>query len=132
MEQKYRVLLADDEFHMRMMFSSLLKTMNIEIAGEAANGAEAVALYRKTRPDLALLDINMPVKTGDAALREILAEFPDARVIMLTSVSDLATVEACIEAGARNFIRKDCPLPEIKEAILRELNEGAQNNANGK
>lgn len=120
-QKTQKILVADDEFHMRMMISSLIKTMNIEVAGEAMNGAEAVSMYRKTMPDLTLLDINMPVKTGEEALREIMAEFPDARVIMLTSVADMQTVEACLNAGARNFIRKDSPLSEIKEAILQEL-----------
>ena len=121
MPAQKRVLVADDEFHMRLMVSSLLKNMGMAVVGEAANGAEAVKLFRSARPDLLLMDINMPVKNGDAALREIIAEFPDARIIMLTSMADMHTVESCLAAGAANFIRKDSPLAEITAAILETL-----------
>lgn len=78
--------------------------------------------FLKTRPDLLLMDINMPEKTGDEALIEIIEEFPDACVIMMTSVSDIETVQQCIEKGASHYIRKDTPIDQIKEIILETLN----------
>lgn len=118
---KARVVIADDEFHMRAFISALLSKLDIEIVGQAGNGGEAVAMYRAKRPDLILLDINMPVKTGEEALAEIKREFPDAKAIMLTSVADFESVKQCLELGAVNYIRKDSPLPEIKAIVSEAL-----------
>ncbi len=95
--------------------------MNCEVVGQACNGNEAVGMFRDKKPDLLLMDINMPLKTGEEALKEIRAEFPEARVIMLTSVIEAATVENCIEQGALNYIRKDSPVNEIKTIITEAL-----------
>lgn len=122
MSKNNRVLLADDEFHIRLMISSSLKAIGVAVVGEAKNGEEAIRLFRELQPDLMLLDINMPIKTGEEALRDIVAEFPQARIIMLTSMADAHTVETCLDAGAVNFIRKDCPLDEIKTAVMEALN----------
>lgn len=112
-----RILIADDEWHLRLMLSSMLKEAGFEVVGEAANGAEAVTLYEKTKPDLLLMDVNMPVMTGDVALRNIITAAPDAKVIMLTSVADMQTVDKCLECGAINYVRKDCPLEEIRAVV---------------
>ncbi len=119
MNEKRRptVLLADDETHIRAMMKALMKTINAEVVGEAVNGSEAVFLYDAYRPDLLLLDINMPDKTGEEVLEEILEKDPDAFVIMLTSLADAETVEKCMNLGAANFIRKDTPLGEMKKII---------------
>lgn len=122
MSEKFTVVVADDETHIRMFIKTVLKTIGAEIAGEAKNGNEALEVFRKTRPDLLLMDINMPGKTGDEALIEIMREFPDACVIMMTSVSDIETVQDCIEKGASHYIRKDTPIDQIKEIILETLN----------
>lgn len=120
-ENRPKVLIADDEMVMRMFIVSVVKKMDFEIVGQAANGDEAVKMFREHRPDLLLLDINMPVKTGDEALKEIRAEFPEARVIMLTSVVDSETVRNCIEQGAAGYIRKDSSVDEIKAIISEAL-----------
>ena len=121
MTRPHTILLADDESHVRLMLATLAKEMGLEIVGEASNGAGAVKLFREKLPDLMLLDVNMPIKTGDRALPEIIKEFPTARIIMLTSMSDMMTVEECLRNGAFNYIRKDSPLEEIKAAILEAL-----------
>lgn len=113
-----RVLLADDEAHIRLLMKTVLTGMQCKIVGMAQNGQEAVALYRLEKPDMLLLDINMPVKNGEEALKEIIREFPNALVIMLTSVSDAESVNKLLDMGASNFIRKDTPLSEIKEIIV--------------
>ena len=119
--EKPRILLADDEFHMRAFIAALLKKIDCEVVGQATNGAEAIALYREKKPDLLLLDINMPVKTGMEALADVRAEFPDAKVIMLTSVVDEQNVVQCVEAGAAGYIRKDSPVAEIQATITEIL-----------
>lgn len=112
-----RIVIADDEMHIRLLIKKALTSMNYIVVGEAANGNEAVDQFKKERPDIVLLDINMPFKSGEEALQEIIAESPDALAIMLTSVSDMESVENCIAAGAAGYIRKDTPLAEIKGMI---------------
>lgn len=112
-----RVVIADDEPHIRLLLKRALTLMNYTVVGEAINGIEAVEVFRRERPDMLLLDINMPLKTGEEALKEIIAEFPDALVVMLTAVADVCTVETCLGDGASNYIRKDTSLPEIKRLI---------------
>ena len=116
---KPRVLIADDETHIRAMIKALLKTMNAEVIGEASNGRQAVELFEEHLPDLLLLDINMPVKTGEEALAQIVEKHPDALVIMITSLADADSVERCMDLGAANFLRKDTPLEEMK-VIIRD------------
>ena len=115
--ERLRVLVADDESFMRLYVASVLSKMNCEVVGQASNGAEAVSLFREKKPDLLLMDINMPLKTGEEALKDIRAEFAEARVIMLTSVIESGTVESCIALGAIGYIRKDSSVDEIKAII---------------
>lgn len=117
--QRPRVLIADDEKHCRTLLRAILDSMKCEVVAEAKNGEEAVELYREHRPHLMLLDINMPVKTGDVVLQELMREFPDAFIIMLTSVADLESIERCLAHGAVNYILKDNPIDEIK-LIIRD------------
>lgn len=114
---KKSVVLVDDEHHIRLLLKTAINAMGCEVVAEGKNGNEAIRLYREKRPDLLLLDINMPEKTGEEALATIMAEFPEALVVMLTSVSDTTTVENCLVTGAANYIRKDTPLAEIKAMI---------------
>lgn len=126
---KPRVLLADDEVHIRMMMKAVINSMSYEIIAEAATGQEAVSLFKLNKPDIVLMDINMPLKTGPEALKEIMEIDPDACVIMLTSVSDMESVEECIKAGAMNYIRKDTPLMVIK-AMIAETWESCKSGKN--
>jgi len=112
-----RVIIADDEKHMRILMKSVISKMNYQVIGLATNGQEAIALYKQEQPDILLLDINMPSMTGDEALQEIIKQFPDALVIMLTAVVEMETVEKCIDLGAANYIRKDTPISEIAQII---------------
>lgn len=117
--RKPKVIIADDERHCRVFLSALLQSMRCEVVAEATNGVEACELYGKHRPHLLLLDVNMPVESGEEALKKIMEQHPGAFVIMLTAVADLATVENCLSLGATNFIRKDTPIEEMK-SILKE------------
>ncbi len=115
--QKITVLLADDEPHIRLLMRKVMTSMNAEVVAEAANGKEAVLLFRQHRPHLAFLDITMPVMDGKTALKTILDEFPGACIIMLTSLSAMETVKECLEAGAANYLRKDTPISDLKRYI---------------
>ena len=118
-EGQVRVLLADDEVHIRYLIRSLILAEGFTVVGEANNGEDALSLFREHRPDLTLIDINLPLKTGDAVLAEIMRDYPDAKVVMLTMVADAATVKRCLEAGAVSYILKSNSRETIRQ-MLRE------------
>lgn len=112
-----RIALADDETMIRYALKNVVASLAMTCVGEATNGQDAVTLYEKEKPDIMFLDINMPVKNGDQALKDIRAKFPNARIIMLTSVAESEKVQQCIRDGALNYILKTNPLDKIKVMI---------------
>ena len=117
-ENPFRVIISDDEPFVRLLLKKVARMAGLELVAEAENGQEALDRYRQHRPDLMLLDINMPVKSGEETLKELLKEFPDARVIVLTSMSDMETAKRCISLGAKDCILKDTPVPKIQEILV--------------
>lgn len=117
--KKIRAIIADDESHVRKLVKTVLTTMNCEVVGEAANGRDAVEMFKTLRPNIMMLDINMPLKSGKEALADILKRYSNAFVIMMTSLSDKETIEDCIKLGASGFIRKDIDIDEMKEIIRK-------------
>ncbi len=118
-EIKLRVIVIDDEQEVRTWLKGLLISLGCEIAGEAENGREGLELFKKERPDLVLLDLMMPVMTGNETRKFILGEDPDAHVVLLTSVADEKVVKDELLAGVEYFLRKDRSPDEIK-AVLQE------------
>jgi CheY-like chemotaxis protein len=114
-----KILLIDDEPHIRKFLGLIVRGLGTPTVIEAGNGVEALAMYQQESPDLVLLDVNMPGMDGLEILAAILAQNPDALVVMLTSLLNRQTVEQCLKLGATSYIRKDTP----KEAILAELSE---------
>lgn len=108
-----RVLIAEDEAHIRTVLRAIVTALGADVVGEAADGEEAVALARAKRPHIVLLDINMPRLTGDAALERILADNPGAVAIMMTAQDTLEAVRRCLELGARDYILKSNRAEEI-------------------
>ena len=106
MEKPYRVLVADDSTTMRKIVGQHLKSEMYEVCGEAANGQEAVELYKELSPDAVTLDINMPVMDGVDALKQILEYDKNARIVMVTSEGQRETVIDAIKVGARGYIVK--------------------------
>jgi len=115
--KKLRTMIADDEAHVRKLIKNVLISMNCEVVAEAANGRDAVEMFKTFKPNILLLDINMPLKSGKEALGEILKRYSNAFIIMMTSLSDKETIEDCIKLGASGFIRKDIEIDEMKEII---------------
>lgn len=114
-----RVLLADDQSLVRAGFRALLGAQpGIEVAGEAADGAEALAMVRQLRPDLVLMDIRMPVLDGLAATRRITEDpaLADVKVVMLTTFEMDEYVFEAIRSGASGFLVKDTEPEELVRA----------------
>ena len=102
----HTILIADDAAFMRAILSQIIEDMEWTVAGEAGDGREAIAQYQKLRPDLVLLDITMPNLDGTEALKAILAEDPEAQIVMITALGQKDQVLDAIKAGARDFIIK--------------------------
>ncbi len=115
------VLIADDAAFMRMMLKNVLTEAGYEIAGEAENGAVAVAKYRELNPDLTTMDITMPEMDGLAALKEIRAGDPSARVVMCSAMGQQSMVIESIQAGAKDFIVKPFQPDRVLEAVQKAL-----------
>jgi two-component system, chemotaxis family, chemotaxis protein CheY len=109
-----RLLVVDDAMIMRKLIRDVAVEAGWVVAGEAANGAEAVALYEKLRPDLVTMDLVMPVMGGNEALRLIRATDPDARVVVVTALDQKQTLTESIRDGALDFIVK----PFDRERII--------------
>jgi two-component system, NarL family, response regulator LiaR len=114
-----RVLVVDDHAVVRKGLSALLSSprYHIEVIGEARDGVEAVTQAHSLQPDVILMDLLMPNKTGLEALIEIRAEDPNAKVLILTSADDQAQVMATLKAGARGYLVKDSAPDELIQAI---------------
>ena len=131
-KRKVRVLLADDESHVRLFVKTVVGSMGCEVVAEASDGRQALELFDKTAPDLVLLDINMPVMDGIATLKELRRKSDKVAIVMLTSLASAEVVEQCLEAGANYHLRKDLPISELKQEIrdtwlahLQDLKESA-------
>jgi len=116
-----RVLVVDDAAFMRKMVSDALTKGGHEVVGEAGNGLEAVAQYQTLKPEVTTLDITMPEKDGLAALKEIIALDPAARVIMCSAHGQESKVLESIKAGARDFVVKPFQADRVLEAIGKAL-----------
>ena len=116
-----RILVVDDAAFMRMMIRDILIKNGYEVAGEAANGNEAVLKYQELRPDVTTMDITMPEMDGITAVREIRKVDPNARIIMCSAMGQQAMVLDAIQAGARDFIVKPFQEDRVIDAIKKVL-----------
>ena len=116
-----RVLIVDDSPIMRQMLVKIFTDEGFTVAGEAADGAEAVAQFEALKPDLTTLDIVMPKMRGIEVLEQIMAKYPDARIIMASSVSDARTVMHCLKMGAKQYITKPYDEAKIMSAVKKAL-----------
>lgn len=115
------VLIVDDAIFMRSMIADILKGAGFEVVGEASSGIEAVAKYKELKPDLVTMDIVMPDMGGIDAVREIIKEDPDARILMCSAMGQQGLVVEAIQAGARDFVVKPFQPSRVLEAVQRLL-----------
>ena len=116
-----RVLVVDDAAFMRKMVSDALAKGGHEVVGEAGNGIEAVEQFQALRPDLMTLDITMPEKDGLAALADIMAADPSAKVVMCSALGQESKVLEAIKLGAKDFVVKPFQPDRVIEAVGKAL-----------
>ena len=118
-----RILLTDDHILVRDGLHRMLSlTPELEVIGEASNGREAVELCRTLRPDVVLMDINMPLMDGLAATRAIKREHPNIAVLMVTMYENPDYLLEALDAGAAGYVLKDAPAQRLINSIHRTLN----------
>src|SRR5690606_10138826 len=115
------VLICDDAIFMRTVLGDILREAGFDVVGEAETGREAVEKYRELHPDLVTMDIVMPDMGGIEAVREIIKEDPQARIVMCSAMGQQALVIEAIQAGARDFIVKPFQPARVLEAVQRVL-----------
>jgi len=118
-----RVLIVDDSAIIRKIIQRSLPLEKYELVGVAANGLEALKLFKSTMPQIVTLDITMPEMDGLVVLEEMLRISPDVKVIVISALTDKATGIKAIKKGAKSFIPKPFTTTEVQKIILK-LSEG--------
>jgi DNA-binding NarL/FixJ family response regulator len=118
-EEPVTVIVVDDQASVREGLVLLLGTLpGIEVAGQAADGDAGVKMTGEVAPRVVLMDLNMPVCDGVEATRRISAEYPDTRVVVLTTYADDESIIGALQAGALGYLTKDASRAEIGRAVL--------------
>ncbi len=121
---KIRVLVVDDQRLVRQGLMAMLnRVADMTVVAEAANGQEAVSLFNELRPDVALIDLRMPVMDGVRAIETIRTQHPNAHLIVLTTFDGDEDIYRGLRAGAKAYLLKDAALEELLETI-RQVNQG--------
>lgn len=121
MSDRYRVLAVDDSEFMRKLIASSLAGSEFELVEAVGGGQDAVGAYQELKPDLVLLDIVLPQMNGKEALKAILAQDPEARVVMVSSLGTDDSVTECLRAGAKLFIQKPFEKGDLLAALRHAL-----------
>jgi len=124
-----KVVIVDDSMLVRLQLKKFFEEeMKFEVAGLGNDGNEAVSLYHQHKPDLITIDLTMPNKDGYEALKEIIAEDDDARILICSAIKDPAKVTQTLEAGARGYIKKPLQLTdsEYVERIKDDIEEALE------
>ena len=111
------IMIADDSDAIRLVLKDILSIGDHTVTGEAKDGAEAVEIFQQLNPDLLLLDLAMPKKDGLAVVKEIIAQNPSAKIILITASDDQKIIQQCLDSGARSFISKPFDFNNVLKAI---------------
>ena len=121
-----RVMVVDDHEFVRTMMCELVDgTDDMQVVGEAPDGAQALPVAQETRPDVVLMDLSMPLMNGIDATREVTSSMPGARVIVLTTSTKGQDVHDAAAAGAVGFLSKGADPDDVLEAIRRAVAGGS-------
>ena len=115
------VLVVDDTLFMRTAISNMLQEWGLEVVAHAANGKEAVAMYKEHSPDLVTMDLTMPVMSGLDASKIIIQDDPEAKIIMITALGKQQNIVEALESGAKDFITKPFQPEKLKEVVFNVL-----------
>jgi two-component system NarL family response regulator len=119
-------MVIDDQAVVRQGFVALINTVaDMEVVAEGINGKEAIELYRQHQPDITLMDLRMPVLGGVDAITKIRTEFPNARMIVLTTYDGDEDIYRSLQAGAQGYLLKDMFFEQLEDAI-RKVHAGAR------
>jgi DNA-binding NarL/FixJ family response regulator len=122
--ERIRVLCVDDHPLLREAITTLINSQpDMLLIAAAPNGQEAIQQFRKHRPDIALMDLRLPDMSGTDALVAIRGEFPEARIVMLTTFEGDAEIHRALKAGARAYLLKSMPPSELVE-VIRQVYAG--------
>jgi len=119
-ESRIRVMAVDDHPLLREGLAALINNQpGMELVAQASNAQEGIAQFRKHQPDVTLMDLRLPDKSGIDAMRAIREEFPEARVIVLTTFEGDVEIQRALEAGARAYILKNMPPRDLLDVIAQ-------------
>ncbi|HUB01467.1 MAG TPA: response regulator transcription factor [Terriglobales bacterium] len=117
-ETRIRVMTVDDHPLLREGITTLINSQpDMQMVGEASTGLEALERFRKLRPDITLMDLRLPDKSGIDVMMAIRSEFPEARIVMLTTSEGDVEIQRALAAGAQGYILKSMPPKEMVEAV---------------
>ena len=123
-KRKIRVFSADDHPLLREGIAAIINNQDdMVMVAQASNGREAIQLFREHQPDVTLMDLRMPDISGIDALSAILGEFPDARIVMLTTFEGDVEIQRSLAAGARGYLLKNMPPNDLVE-VVRQVHAG--------
>ena len=115
------IMIADDSDAIRLVLKDILSIGDHIVVGEARDGAEAVEIFPKVNPDLLLLDLAMPKKDGLTVVKEIIAQNPDAKILLITASDDQNVIQQCLAFGAISSISKPFDFNNVLQAISNIL-----------
>lgn len=122
--ERIRVLSVDDHALLREGIAAIITHQSdMDLVSQASGGKDAIQQYRQYRPDVTLMDLRMPDLSGIDALIAIRAEFPEARIIMLTTFESDEEVRRAVEAGAKGYLLKSIP-PNHLVQVIRDVHAG--------
>lgn len=122
-KKKYKIIIADDHTLFRQGLKLILEDINdIDVIADVANGKQLMDITRELKPDLIIMDINMPLVNGIEASRNLLQEFPDLRILVVSMYGDEQYYNSVIENGVKGFILKDAENTELRTAVNAILN----------